>query len=243
MKFAATPPYDGTLATFYKVPEECCFVLPPSLSLEEAALVEPMAVAVHCCKLGKVSPGKRLVIFGAGAIGLLCGAVAKAFGATNVLLVDVFQDRIDFAKEHLHLDAQIWSADTPDDEQYEILQKQLGTPNTGADVVVEASGSPLCMQRAVAILSKGGTIVQVGLGMNLVQFPMGDLCVKEATLRGSFRYGPGDYATAISLLGSGRVDVKPLISKTYPFENAEAAFRDSFEKKGIKQVIYGPAQV
>lgn len=228
MKFAATPPYDGTLATFYKVPEECCFAVPPSLSFEEAALVEPMAVAVHCCKLAKVSPGKSLVIFGAGAIGLLCGAVAKAFGATDVRLVDIFQDRIDFAKEHMHLDAQISPAEGD--------ESRLGAP----DVVIEASGSQVCVQRAVAILARGGTMVQVGLGMNIIPFPMGDLCAKEGTLLGSFRYGPGDYAAAVDLLAAGRVNVKPLISKTYAFEEAEVAFQDSFDKKGIKQIIYGP---
>lgn len=227
MKFAATPPYDGTLATFYKVPEECCFPVPETVSFEEAALVEPMAVAVHCCKLAQVSPGKRLVIFGAGAIGLLCGAVARAFGATGVVLIDIFQDRIDFARERLDLDAQTW----PEEGQLALEP---------ADVVIEASGSQLCVQRSVEVLSKGGIMVQVGLGMNVVPFPLGDLCAKEGTLLGSFRYGPGDYAAAISLLAAGKVDLKPLISKTYAFEDAQEAFQEAFDKKGIKQIIYGP---
>lgn len=82
MKFAATPPYDGTLATFYRLPKECCFKLSENVSFEDGALVEPLAVAVHCCKLADIKLSSSVVVFGAGPIDFLVSAVARSFGAT-----------------------------------------------------------------------------------------------------------------------------------------------------------------
>ena len=81
MAFAATPPYDGTLARYYTLPEDYCYKLPENMSLEEGALIEPTAVAVHITRQASIKPGDSVVVFGAGPVGLLCCAVAKAYGA------------------------------------------------------------------------------------------------------------------------------------------------------------------
>ncbi|RMY71581.1 hypothetical protein D0863_05068, partial [Hortaea werneckii] len=99
MQFAATPPYDGTLSTYYRVPEECCFRLPSSISMRDAALIEPLSIAVHCCRLAGDMQGKSIVVFGAGPVGQLCCSVARAFGARAVLVVDVVDSRLKFASK------------------------------------------------------------------------------------------------------------------------------------------------
>ncbi|KAF1912755.1 hypothetical protein BDU57DRAFT_597294 [Ampelomyces quisqualis] len=91
MRFAATPPYDGTLSTFYCLSEECCFKIPPHISLSEAALVEPLSISIHFCGLAGNLQGKTVAVFGAGPIGLLCSAVASAFGASSVVTEDYKQ--------------------------------------------------------------------------------------------------------------------------------------------------------
>jgi L-iditol 2-dehydrogenase len=98
MRFAATPPYDGTLSTFYCLPEECCYKLPEHVSFQEGALVVPLSIAVHCCGLAGNLQGRSVAVFGAGPIGLLCCAVGSAFGATAVVAVDIFESRLDLAK-------------------------------------------------------------------------------------------------------------------------------------------------
>ncbi|RAK95409.1 GroES-like protein, partial [Aspergillus ibericus CBS 121593] len=72
MQFAATPPVDGTLCTYYRVPAQCCYKLPAHVSFRNGALVEPLSVAVHACRLGGDMQNRNVVVFGAGPVGLLC---------------------------------------------------------------------------------------------------------------------------------------------------------------------------
>ncbi|KAH6695445.1 chaperonin 10-like protein [Plectosphaerella plurivora] len=236
MKFAATPPYDGTLATFYRLPEECCFPIPAHVTLEEAALVEPLAVAVHCCRLGQIGPGSRVAIFGAGPIGLLTGAVAKAFGAARIVMIDIIQTRLDIAKSFLGVETY----NSANEFNREALLDRIQT-QSGVDVVVEATGNETCVIHGVDVLKRGGKFVQAGLGPSKISFPVGQICSKEAAFLGSFRYGPGDYQLAVDLLSSGKVSVKELITGRYEFKDAEQAFKDAASRKGIKSIIYGPS--
>lgn len=100
MAFAATPPYDSTLAKYYVLPEDFYYKLPGNMSLEEGALVEPASVAVHVCRQAGVAPGKSVVVYGAGPMGLLCCAVSKAFGANKIVSVDINKEMLQFAGKY-----------------------------------------------------------------------------------------------------------------------------------------------
>lgn len=139
MKFAATPPYDGTLAKYYVLPEDFCIKLPEHMSLEEGALIEPLAVAVHITKQGDIAQGDSVVVFGAGPVGLLCCAVAKAFGAKKVIAVDIAQKRLDFAKTYI-ADGLFEPARVSAEENAERLKKEQDLP-IGVDVAIDASGA------------------------------------------------------------------------------------------------------
>lgn len=104
--FAATPPFTlGTLCRYYALPSELVYPLPPSMSLEDGALIEPLAVGVHAvAKLGKFQSGQSVVVFGAGPVGLLSMAVAKALGARRVVAVDINKERLEFAKQYVATD-------------------------------------------------------------------------------------------------------------------------------------------
>lgn len=238
MRFAATPPYDGTLATYYPLPEECCIKLPAHVSLREGALVEPLSVAVHVMRLAGDIQGKNIVIFGAGPIGLLCSAVAKAFGAKSVVIVDIVESRLEFARNYSGTKCFQLSDQTPQ-VNAESLCDTFGFAD-GADGVVDATGAEPCIETGVHTLKRGGTFIQAGLGSPKVNLSIGQICDKEATLRGSFRYGPGDYQLAVSLVESGRVSLKRLITHEFSFEEAEKAFVNVSERKGIKTLILGP---
>ncbi|TPX17345.1 uncharacterized protein E0L32_012174 [Thyridium curvatum] len=238
MRFAATPPYDGTLTGFWSAPADFCYRLPPSVSLQEGALVEPLAVAVHIVRQARVAPGQSVVVMGAGPVGLLCAAVARAFGAAKVVSVDILQSKLDFALSFASTHAYL-SRRVPAEDNAEAIRRLCGLP-LGADAVIDASGAEPSIQASQHVVRTGGTYVQGGMGKSDITFPIMAMCIKEVTVRGSFRYGSGDYELAIQLVESGQVDVKRLITGTVPFRQAEEAFKKVKEGEVIKILIAGP---
>ncbi|KAJ9660431.1 hypothetical protein H2198_002549 [Neophaeococcomyces mojaviensis] len=243
MQFAATPPFDGTLCDVYCLPEDFCHKLPDTLSLDEGAMAEPLSVAVHVMlKQASVKFGDQVVVFGAGPIGLLCCAVARAYGAGKIVAVDINEARLLFAKRYAATDV-INATTTSKDatEAAAMISKKAHVQTGGADIVVDASGVESSIRAGIHIVKPGGTFVQAGMGRDDVNFPIAAMCSKELHVKGSFRYGPGDYECAIKLIETGKVDVASLITDIVPFEQAEDAFRGMSGGNSIKTVIRGPS--
>lgn len=239
MAFAATPPFNGTLARYYVLPEDFCYKLPPHVGLDEGALMEPLGVAMHICRQAAVTPGVSVVVFGAGPVGLLCMAVAKAFGARKIVAVDIVQDRLDFAASYVatgthRSDPGLSAADNA------ALIRDANELGSGADVAIDASGAEASIQAGIHVLRAGGTYVQGGNGKPDVAFPIVLASSKELTIKGSFRYGPGDYALCLEMLSEGKIDVKKLITGVVKFTSAEDAFKAVSAGQGIKTLIQGP---
>jgi len=257
MAFAATPPYHGTLTRYYRLPEDLVYILPESLSLEDGAMMEPLSVGVHSVfTQAKLQPNQSIAVFGCGPIGLLCMAVAKALGASRIIAVDIVESRLNFAKTYAATD--VFQPPPYQDGESKIayslrsaglLMKTLGVEDRGdkaIDVVLDASGAEVSIQTGILIAKVGGTFVQVGMGHPEVVMPITALLTKELTLKSSFRYGPGDYRLAIALASKKRVDLRPLVTHRFTFEEAISAF-DATKKgksqdgKGvIKAIISGP---
>lgn len=238
MAFAATPPYDGTLAKYYILPEDFCHKLPENVSLEEGALCEPLAVGVHITKQADVRQGDSVIVFGAGPVGLLCAAVARAFGAKKVIAVDINAERLEFAKSFA-ADFTFIPSKVSAQENAQKIKDEFDLP-IGVDVAIDASGAAPSVQTAIHVLRSGGRYVQGGMGGDEITFPIMAACTKELTIKGSFRYGSGDYQNALDLVSSGQIDVKKLISRKVAFEEAEKAFEDVKAGKAIKVLIEGP---
>ncbi|KAL4899231.1 hypothetical protein BDW74DRAFT_183974 [Aspergillus multicolor] len=238
MRFAATPPYDGTLATYYRVPAECCYKLPSHVSLRDGALIEPLSVAVHSSRLAGDMQEKSVIVFGAGPVGLLCAGVARAFGASTVVVVDVVESRLKSAFKYGATHTHRTTSESAEENALEILN--TADLELGADVVMDATGAEPCMKAGIHALAPGGTFVQVGLGRPNPSLPVGQICDKEIVFKGSFRYGPRDYQTAIGLVSSRRIRLEGLVSHEYSFSHAEDAFQNVASRAGIKSVIYGP---
>lgn len=240
MAFAATPPFDGTLAKYYVLPEDFCYKLPANMSLEEGALMEPLAVAVHVTRQSGLKEGDSAVVFGAGPVGLLCCAVAKALGASKVVSVDIVDKRLEFARQFAAT-STFKPAKASAAENAARLKEETGLPD-GFDVAIDASGAEPSVQTAIHALRVGGAYVQAGMGKDDITFPIMAACIKELTLKGSFRYGPGDYPLAVRLVEKGQVDVKKLITSKVKFEDALQAFEDVKAGKAIKCLIQGPQE-
>ncbi|KAF2112190.1 chaperonin 10-like protein [Lophiotrema nucula] len=238
MAFAATPPYDGTLARYYSLPEDYCYKLPKGMSMEEGALIEPTAVAVHITRQAAIKPGDSVVVFGAGPVGLLCCAVAKAYGAKKIVTVDINEERVQFALKYAATTSFISQRVSAEENGANLIKDaDLGL---GADVIIDATGAEPCIQTAIHALRLGGTYVQGGMGKPDITFPIMTMCTKELNIKGSFRYGAGDYQTAVDLVAGGRISVKELITGKVSFDDAESAFTDVKAGKGIKILIEGP---
>ncbi|KAL4076079.1 chaperonin 10-like protein [Scleroderma yunnanense] len=254
IKFAATPPYDGTLGRYYAVPSDLVYTLPPQLTLEDGAMIEPLSVAVHAViKLGALKINQSIAVFGCGPVGLLCMAVAKAIGASRIVAVDVVPQRLEFAKSYAATDVfypppQQGEANMAFSKRAAAAMKaELNIEDgSGIDLVVDASSAEVAIQTGIRIAKRGGTYVQVGAGRPEITIDMGLVLFKELTVKGSFRYGPGDYPLAISLAAHGKVDLKPLVSHRFPFLDARHAFETTRNGKGedgrgvIKAIISGP---
>ncbi|EPT03731.1 hypothetical protein FOMPIDRAFT_1022297 [Fomitopsis schrenkii] len=255
--FAATPPYDGTLARYYRIPADITYKLPDHLSLEDGAMIEPLSVAVHAvANVADFHANQSIVVFGAGPVGLLCMAVAKALGASRVIAVDIVQNRLDFAKTFAATDIYLPPPMEKDESRLHYsernakkLMADLGIEERGKksiNLVVDASGAEVSIQTGVLVAKIGGTFVQVGMGAPEIVLPITTMLTKELNWKGSFRYGPGDYPLAIALVEQGKVDLKPLITHRYTFDQAVEAFQTtrlgkSADGKGvIKAVISGP---
>lgn len=230
MVFAATPPHDGTLAKYYPIASDYCYKLPDSMDLEEGAMVEPVAVAVSIAATAGNLAGKTVAVMGCGPIGILCQRVARAYGAAKVIAVDVVQARLDLAAR-TGADATFLppraDGSTEPMAHAESVASQIKKSlylGDGADVVLECSGAEACVQLAAYVAQPGATIVQAGMGKEVVAFPITTLCTQGLVLKGSIRYVAGAYPAAIDLISKKAVEVKNLITHRFEFGRAEEAF-------------------
>lgn len=150
VEFLATPPYHGCIENYIAFPENMCFKLPDNISTKEGALVEPLSVGMHAAKQGRVTLGSSVVILGAGCIGLCTLLACKAFGATDITVVDVIPKRLDFAMK-LGATRVINGKDVNAVEEIDKL-----TNNAGVDIVIETAGSTVTIGQTPYMVKRGG---------------------------------------------------------------------------------------
>jgi D-xylulose reductase len=237
IRFAAAPPDShGMLTKFFLISEDFVYKIPEHVSLQEAVLIEPLAVAVHSARLADIKPGHRVVIIGSGTVGLLCAAVAQTFGAYQVILVDILQQKLDIAKSYLKCETFLSGISRTAEENSSELLNEFGVEG-GIDVVIEASGAESSIQMGIHLLKSRGYYVQTGVGKHTVQVPILALSEKELFVRGCYRYGSGDYDLAVKLVSKGDILLKPLISSLTPFEMATFAWEKTAKGEGVKNLI------
>ncbi|KAL9079835.1 MAG: hypothetical protein Q9157_001291 [Trypethelium eluteriae] len=157
--FTATPPFHGTLARYYLIPQDFCLKLPDHVSLEEGALVEPTAVAVHMTRQANIKPGEKVVVFGAGPVGSLCCAISRVFGASKVVTVDIIEERVQFAKKFAATHSYVARKESPEDAAKRLIE-ETGLV-VGADTVIDATGAEPCIQTGILALRVGGTYLSL----------------------------------------------------------------------------------
>lgn len=232
-KFFATPPYNGSLTRLYKHAADFCFKLPDHVSYEEASLMEPLAVAVHACRRAGIKTGDTVLVVGAGPIGMSSVLVARAFGATKILVTDINGKRVEAAYK---LGADFSYILKPDSDA-EVNAEKIVTLMGGApDVTLECTGAGAATSLGIYATKTSGTLCLIGMGSEPLNVPLTYAITKEMMITTSLRYA-NCYPLALLLIAEGKVDPRPLITHRFDLEQALEAFETVKRGDGIKVMI------
>jgi L-idonate 5-dehydrogenase len=195
--------------------ERQCIRVPDDMPLEKAAFAEPLAVCLHAVERAGPVFGRRVLITGAGPIGLLALLAARHTGAGEVVVTDVTAPALAMARQ-LGADVTVDVAADPD------ALAPYKADKGAFDIVFEASGNPAALRQAIELVRPRGVLVLIGLGPE-APLPLVSVVTKELDVRGTFRFDQ-EFATAVDALASGRIDPMPLLTETIPVADAVAAF-------------------
>ncbi|MCK6489995.1 MAG: galactitol-1-phosphate 5-dehydrogenase [Planctomycetes bacterium] len=235
---------DGGFAEYVVAPQRNCLPLPQGVSLEEGALTEPAAVALHAVKRSGLRAGESVAVFGAGPIGLLVAQWARALGAARVMLFDIAPRNLDLARS-------LGFAEVFDSRERDPAQRveQL-TGGRGAEVAIEAAGVPATFTAAVGAAAAGGRVVLLGNPSADIALPaalVSRIMRRELALVGSWNSSysasglPDDWRTVLAAVAAGTVRLQPLITHRFALDEALAGLsvlRD--RREFVSKVLINP---
>ena len=217
VQFWATPPVHGVLRSSVVHPEAFTFKLPDNVSFAAAAMVEPLAVGVHAVTKAKAAPGHIAVVIGAGPIGLVTVLAALAGGAAHVIVSDVDDTKLEIARGL----GAVSTVNVTRENLADAVKAQ--TEGWGADAIYECSGNERAITSIFEALCPGGVVVFVGIPLKPAAYDVASAMLKEARVEHVFRYAHV-FPRCVAMLASGTIDVAPLITRTFAFEDSVAAF-------------------
>ncbi|MCC9204105.1 NAD(P)-dependent alcohol dehydrogenase [Arthrobacter sp. zg-Y769] len=221
MAFYATPPVDGAFAEYVAIESDFAHAVPDTVSDEAAALLEPLSVGIWACRKAGIGPGQRVLVAGAGPIGVIIAQVARAFGASAVYISDIAQDRLDFAARH---------------GATHTLHASHPVDGLGVDAFIDASGAPRAVRAGIRAVAPGGRAVLVGMGAEDVELPVGVIQNREIWLTGVFRYA-NTWPTAIALAAEGKVDLDVLVTHQFGLGQVQEALDAGQEPGALKAMV------
>jgi len=224
VRFWATPPIHGCLRESVVHPAAFTFKVPASVSLPEAAMVEPLAIGMHAATKAMIRPGDAALVLGAGTIGVMTALSALAGGCSRVLVADMKKPKLDLlAGIPGIVPVHLGSADLG-----RVVAAQ--TDGWGCDVVFEASGSEKAFGSMFSHVCPGGRVVLIGIPGAPAPYDVPAAQAREAVTIPIFRYA-NMYPKTLALIASGKIDVKPYISASFPFSKAVEAFELAAQQK------------
>jgi L-iditol 2-dehydrogenase len=207
------------------VHEQFAHPVPDHLSDDAAALLEPLSVGLWACRKGDVGAGTRVLVTGAGPVGLVAMQAALALGAASVVVTDVNPHRLALARE-------LGATDVLD-----VSVTPVGSSGHQVDVLLECSGHPAATADAVLAVAPAGTVVLVGMGGDEARLPVSRIQERELTLTGTFRYAH-TWPAAIALAATGRVRLDALVTGHYGLDEVrEALTVGRTDERAVKPVV------
>ena len=223
----------GTASEYFSVDAQKVTLLPEEMSYEEGAMIEPLAVAVHAIRQAGDVSGMKIAVLGAGPIGNLVAQAALGMGAEAVLITDISDVRLEKAKEC----GIQYTANTKTENFGDAMLRVFGPDK--ADVIYDCAGNNITMGQAIQYARKGSTIILVAVFAGMAQVDLAVLNDHELDLNTTMMYRNEDYIDAIRLVNEGKVQLKPLISKTFAFRDYTKAYEyiDENRETTMKVII------
>lgn len=216
VRFAGHGLVDGALREFIAWPEDCLFSLPDSLSDADGAMLEPLGVAIHAVDLAHLRVGMSVGVFGCGPIGLLVLQMARLAGAANIFVTEPLPHRLEAA---LDQGAREWQ------------------PDQAVDVSFEVAGEDAAVDAAFNAVKPGGKVILAGIpAVDRTSFTASLARRKGLTIK-LVRRMKFTYPRALKLVESGKVDVRSLVTHTFPLERAAEAFKTAERREGLKVIV------
>jgi len=224
----------GAFAELVAVPAHITYSLPAAMTFEQAAMVEPVSVAVHARRLTPLDPGDTAVVFGAGLIGLMTVQVLRSVGVKRIVAVDIDDARLAVARE-------VGASDVLNSASGDVPAAVKGlTEGRGADVAFEAVGIEPTIRSAIAAVRKGATVTLIGNLSSDVSLPLQSVVTRQIRLQGSCA-SSGEYPECLELISSGKVNVDRFISATAPLEAGPGWFDRLYKQEpGLMKVLLKP---
>ncbi len=225
----------GAFAEFVTVPQHIMYRIPDNVSFTQAAMVEPVAVALHAVSLTPIQINDSAVVVGAGMIGLFVIQALKLAGCSPIIAIDLDDDRLALAKKlgATHTLNARTDADVP-------AQVKFLTHGRGADVAFEVVGANATINTAISCVRKGATITLVGNLTPTVEIPMQKIVTEQLRLQGSCAIN-GEYEASLALISSGKIDVGAILSAEVPLSEGAAWFDRLYNhEKGLMKVVLKP---
>jgi L-iditol 2-dehydrogenase len=222
MRFFATPPVDGALCDYVTIGAAFAHPVPDAMSDDAAALCEPLSVGIAAIRKAGIDGGSRVLITGAGPIGIVLAQLARAYGATEIIVSDPDESRRE--------QATAFGATTVLDPTVEPISE------LGVDAFIDASGAPAAVVVGIRAVRPAGTVVLVGSGAESMELPTQLIQNRELMLTGVFRYA-NTWPTAIALVESGRVDLDAMVTAHFPLEKAAEALDADRTPGNVKTVV------
>jgi L-idonate 5-dehydrogenase len=224
------PHIHGAMAEYVTVRADQCHLLPDEISDDEGAMIEPLSVALHAIRRSGGVSGKSVLVLGAGTIGRLIAAAAKAYGAGPVAITEILPERRQRAA-----DSGIAIVLDPEDKNF--VNRAAELTSLGFDNIFEASASPRALRQAFDVVRPGGTVVQIGnLPNEDIPLPALHIMRKEINFIGSQRYGDV-FEEAIRLVAAGRINLRALMSDTFRTDDAAKAFKVAADRAHSLKVM------
>jgi 2-desacetyl-2-hydroxyethyl bacteriochlorophyllide A dehydrogenase len=224
----------GAFAELVAVPAHILYCIPENVTFEQAAMVEPVAVAAHAVNISKISPGQSALVVGTGMVGSFVVKMLEIAGADPVIAIDLDEGKLEMAREY---GATHTLKSTDENSSEKILELTKGR---GVDVGFEVVGISETVNRCIDGLRKGGTAVLVGNLNPEVTIPLQKVVTTELSLLGSCAIN-GEYEMVLDLMATGKINVDRMISAVVPLSEGADWFRRLYHKEpGLNKVILVP---
>jgi L-iditol 2-dehydrogenase len=224
VQFFATPPVDGAFAEYVTLAADFAHPVPDDLSDDAAALLEPLSVGVWANRKAHVGPGSSVLVSGAGPVGLLVAQVARALGASQVVVTDVDPHRRELATRYGATRVLDPTATSPAEEGLEV------------DAFIDCSGVPAAVTAGVPVVRPGGAVVLVGMGADELTLPVSLIQNREIEVTGTFRYA-NTWPQAIALAASGAVDLDGLVTAHVDLDRVQDALAPDPAGRHVKMIV------